>query len=245
MNTATAPIATTTSLSVLLHAAVIAAALLVFEQNPTTGRGVDILLVSSTRVSEQQETAVVRNNIGVEKTELKPADNTRDDLSDNPVQQETQQNTPSQDLLTLADSNEIISSVAVKDELAQQKTTVRDAQQKQQLTDELTSTARLSQSTNARQQQHALLELLHTTISNNKEYPYLARRQHREGVATVGFELHPDGTVKNTHLVASSNTGMLDRAALTAVKRIEPFAPARVYLEQAKEFSIDVVFKLL
>ena len=67
----------------------------------------------------------------------------------------------------------------------------------------------------------------------------------REGVATVGFVLHPDGTIKNARLVSSSSTGMLDRAALSAVKRIEPFRAAQDYLDQAEEFKIDVVFNLL
>jgi TonB family protein len=241
MNTITAPIATTTSLSVLLHAAVIAVILVVFEQNTTTGRGVDVLLVSSTRVSNQHQTELARNDNRAEKTDMQPLENTlAGELRDNPVPRAAQR-----DSLISPDSNKLISSTAFNNEHAQQIKNVGYVEQKKLMTYAVRSTAQLARSTNARQQQHSLLELLHNTISNNKEYPYLARRQRREGIATVGFELHPDGSIKNTHLVASSNTGVLDRAALSAVKRIEPFAPARDYLEQAKEFSIDVVFKLL
>jgi len=101
------------------------------------------------------------------------------------------------------------------------------------------------QSTNASQQQHSILELLHSSISNNKEYPYLARRQRREGVATVSFVLHPDGTIEDAHLVASSHAVVLDRAALSAVKKIEPFIAAQDYLGQPEKFQIDIEFDLL
>ena len=241
MKTASAPIATTTSLSFMLHATVIAATFLYIEHNVTTGLGIDILLISSTRVSDQQETEIASKINRVEKTDLQPSDNTvTDDLS-NPVQQSLY----SRKLNASADSGDVVSGTADKDEHAQQKVTAGYVQKKQLMLDELKSTAQFSQSTNARQQQHSLLELLHNTISNNKEYPYLARRQRREGVATVGFVLHPDGTIKNARLVNSSSNGILDRAALSAVKRIEPFIPARDYIRQAEEFKIDVVFKLL
>ena len=106
----------------------------------------------------------------------------------------------------------------------------------------LTDTA---QATNASRQQHAILELLHRSISDKKEYPYLARRQRREGVATVAFVLHPDGKIENARLVSSSRAMVLDRAALSAVKHIEPFIVARDYLEQSEEFQVDIEFELL
>ncbi len=107
------------------------------------------------------------------------------------------------------------------------------------------SVASVAQSTSASQQQHTILELLHKRISDNKDYPYLARRQRREGIATVAFVLHPDGTIENAHLVTSSRAVSLDRAALSAVKHIEPFTVAQEYLEQPEEFQVDVEFHLL
>jgi protein TonB len=86
---------------------------------------------------------------------------------------------------------------------------------------------------------------LHRHISDNKEYPYLARRQRREGIATIAFVLHPDGKIENTHLVTSSRAAALDRAALSAVKKIEPFTVAQDYLEHAEEFQVDIEFDLL
>lgn len=92
---------------------------------------------------------------------------------------------------------------------------------------------------------HQLVALLHSHISEQKQYPYLARRQRREGVATVSFVLHPNGEIENTHLVSSSRTAILDRAALSAVENIEPFEAAHNYLETAETFNIDVVFELM
>ena len=103
----------------------------------------------------------------------------------------------------------------------------------------------ISQASNVIPQQDSILSLLHASISEKKEYPYMARRQRREGVATVSFVLHPDGTIECAHLVLSSSANTLDRAALSAVKRIEPFRPAQQYLEQAEAFKVNVVFSLL
>jgi len=89
------------------------------------------------------------------------------------------------------------------------------------------------------------IKLLHSRISDKKQYPYFAKRQRREGVATVSFVLHPNGDIEDARLVNSSRTKLLDRAALTAVEKIEPFEAAQDYLETAETFNIDVVFELL
>ena len=103
----------------------------------------------------------------------------------------------------------------------------------------------LNQATNASQQQHSITELLHSRISENKAYPYLARRQRREGVVTIEFVLHPNGKIENVHLISSSRTRALDREALSAVKKIEPFFAAKNYLKQSEKFQVDVTFFLL
>lgn len=90
-----------------------------------------------------------------------------------------------------------------------------------------------------------LIELLHSRISDKKQYPYFAKRQRREGVATVSFVLYPNGDIEDARLVNSSRNNLLDRAALTAVEKIEPFEAAQDYLETAETFNIDVVFELL
>lgn len=98
--------------------------------------------------------------------------------------------------------------------------------------------------TDAEPRTAAMLELLHNQISDHKRYPYLARRQHREGTARVGFMLHPDGRIDNTALLESSRSPALDHAALSAVAAVAPFRPAVQYLSQAQTFHVDVVFTL-
>ncbi len=89
-----------------------------------------------------------------------------------------------------------------------------------------------------------LLALLHTAIDGRKRYPTLARRQRREGIATVLFRLHPDGAVDRLTLAASSGFALLDKAALRAVAEVAPFAPARRYLDREKEYAVEVEFRL-
>ena len=102
-----------------------------------------------------------------------------------------------------------------------------------------------TRSTSAAGRNSSIIELLHTKISEHKQYPYLAMRQRREGVATVEFVLHPDGTVAEPRLVQSSRTASLDRAALDAVRRIEPFRPARDLIDRPEAYRVEVVFNVL
>jgi TonB family protein len=247
METTAKPIVATTSLSFLLHGVAFAGLLLVFDQvtapDGGVGRGVEIELISSVLVSDQQEADVPRRP--ETKPEAKPDDSTETLM--HAVQKKSAENiliSPvSRQTVPVIDSvTEPVDTAAVDQSSAEQ---LNDIQQKQLSTDESVSTAHTVQSTNASQQRHSILELLHRRISDNKEYPYLARRQRREGVATVAFVLHPDGKIENTHLVTSSRAAALDRAALSAVKHIEPFTLAQEYLEHAEEFQVDIEFDLL
>jgi protein TonB len=243
MNSATAPAATSFSLSILLHGAALAVLLPFYEPLATTGHGLEIELVSSTLVSQQQETDEPRKqqaptlleNISASQRAVNEQQEQKQRLSSPAVV------TSRHSAVSLPD-DDVENDPGHNDRLLRWQETDRV---KQQLAGEGNSSALLRQSTNAVEQQHSLLELLHDSISNNKEYPYIARRQRREGVATVGFVLHPDGSVEGAHLVTSSHTTVLDHAALSAVKRIEPFKPAQDYLDHAEAFSIDVVFNLL
>lgn len=237
MDTAIKPIITTTTLSLLLHAAVIVAALLVYEQFATVdegvGHGVDVQLISSVLVSDQLEIDMLQEQ------EVKP-DTSPEHLL--PAAEKTF----AEDVLVSLKSSQ---AVASKDKTEKLDSDTGDqnaeARPEQLNTFQDESPAPAVQSTNASQQQHTILELLHRRISDNKEYPYLARRQRREGVATVAFVLHPDGRIENAHLVASSHARTLDRAALSAVQQIEPFIAAKEYLERSETFQVDIEFDLL
>jgi len=89
-----------------------------------------------------------------------------------------------------------------------------------------------------------LLALLHSAISREKRYPTLARRQRREGTATVSFSLSPSGDMAGINIDRSSGFRMLDTAALGAVSRVAPFKPAQTVLTEVTPFKVDVIFRL-
>lgn len=243
METTAKPIVATTSLSFLLHAVAFAGLLLVFDQvtvpDGGVGRGVEIELISSVLVSDQQEADVPRRS----ETKSDSSSEARMHATQKKFAENTLTSPVSRQTIPVIDPvTEPVDEGIVKQSSAEQSYNI---EQKQLSADESESTAHTAQSTNASQQQHTIIELLHRRISDNKEYPYLARRQRREGVATVAFVLHPDGKIENTHLVTSSRTTALDRAALSAVKQIEPFTLALEYLEHAEEFQVDIEFELL
>ena len=238
MDCAIKPIATTTSLSLLLHGVAFAGLLLVYDQvtapDGGVGRGIEIELISSVLVSEQLEADVPRKQEAVA--------NTSSESQIHAAQKKFAENI----LTSLSRTQAIVVTEPEEKGLVDRNSTEQqdDIEQVQLSTNESESIASVAQSTNASQQRHAILELLHRRISDNKEYPYLARRQRREGVATVAFVLHPDGKIENTHLVTSSRAAALDRAAISAVKHIEPFTAAQEYLEHAEQFQVDIKFDL-
>ena len=89
-----------------------------------------------------------------------------------------------------------------------------------------------------------LLSLLHAEISKHKRYPTLARRQRREGTATVAFRLHPDGGLERLAVLHSSGYGALDDAAMQAVQGVAPFRVARAHLSAPRRFTVKVSFRL-
>jgi len=242
MQSVTRTIAVSTALSIILHGVAFAAVLLVHEQVVTlaegVGKSVEIQLISATMDSDQQETDVPRKQEIVQK-----------DLPENlPVNLPKNQvgsliNRPSQNIVASLAADQSNTLIEPDDKTATWQRNITT--QKPALLSEGENSAQLLQSTNASLQQHSILELLHARISNNKEYPYIARRQRREGVATITFVLYPDGKIENAYLLNSSRTLALDRAALSAVKQIEPFTAARDYLKQSKKFQVDVEFNLL
>ena len=89
-----------------------------------------------------------------------------------------------------------------------------------------------------------LVSLLHEEIARHKQYPSLAKRQQREGTATVSFALYPDGAIDQVNVVSSSGFGRLDKAALYAVSEAAPFEAAEHYLDRARHFKVNIVFSL-
>ena len=245
MDNAITPIATTTSLSLLVHGVALAGLLLVYGQAITrdegVGQGVEIQLISSVLVADQQQADVPARR---ESTRSE----TVAEQSPSTGLMHVAEKSFAETVLTVVDSSQKVSvEQSVNEKAIKEKTVELKVVEPTYIESSLIKdgSASIAQATNASRQQHAILELLHRRISDKKEYPYLARRQRREGVATVAFVLHPDGKIENAHLVSSSRAGVLDRAALSAVKHIEPFTVAGEYLKHSEEFQVDIEFELL
>ncbi len=97
---------------------------------------------------------------------------------------------------------------------------------------------------NTAQHQGQLLSLLHQAISKQKRYPLLAKRQRRQGTTTVSFSLSPSGQLDAIGIDRSSGFTVLDSAAMSAVSRVAPFGPARLFLSDVTRFKVDVTFQL-
>jgi periplasmic protein TonB len=259
MDTRPAPIVTSTTLSAVLHLGVFIGILWLYQQaDPATavGSGLQLELVSAETASLKFETEASSHvshiaghvaNHAVNQAPVVPTANHED--------REAEQSMPAAIVATHSKSAYVIDSseqvndhfdsieqVVVERDAVSPKTERTESDLPAEDSKDETLPAR---STAASQHQHAILELLHSSINQHKEYPYLARRQRREGISTVAFVLYPDGSIENTHLVQSSNTVALDRAALSAVERIAPFSAAQDYLDAAEQFKIDIVFELL
>ena len=221
MNTVFSPITFTTFLSLALHAALLGVVLPAQEIVQAAGQGINIELVRSTHVSDQHET---------ERAARKAVSPSRQQPSNEAQKPDS----------VIANNKKRVTA-PLPETLAQTTVPVSAVES----SDDDTGREVIRRSTNASTQAVSIIELLHTKISEHKQYPYLAKRQRREGIARVEFVLHPDGSIDDTRLVLSSRTRMLDKAALEAVRGIEPFIPAKDYLHQPEAFQVDVVFNMI
>jgi TonB family protein len=221
MNTEFSPISFSTAFSLLLHAVFAVAIMQTQDVIQATGKGIEIELVSSSYISQQVETEQAANRAASMSQTLKPARQ----------QEVNNENTPTE-------YNEASRESATK-QLAETSASAPGS------IEDDSGEKTISRSTNAAMHNSAIIELLHSKISEHKQYPYMARRQRREGIARVEFVLYPDGSIDEAHLVNSSRTRSLDNAAIKAVESIEPFLFAKEYLQQPEAFQVDVVFNVL
>lgn len=85
----------------------------------------------------------------------------------------------------------------------------------------------------------AYLAVIRGMIDQRKEYPLMARKGRMEGTVRVRFILDRDGGIRRTEVVQSSGRGLLDRATLQTISRIERFPPLPAAIE-GNELSIEV-----
>ncbi len=222
MNVELRSISVSTVFSLCLHLLLAVAILQTQELMQATGPGLAIELVSSTHVSKENETEQAAHQQAPVQPEPRTA--------------ELPEMTGLQSPAKPRNENQLAKAL---------QTPQNDARSVPESLDRHPGDQLSTRSTKAAGQHSTIIELLHTRISEHKQYPYLARRQRREGVATIEFVLHPDGTVANARLVHSSRTSSLDKAALDAVRRIEPFRPAREFIDRPEAYRVDVVFNVL
>jgi protein TonB len=221
MNNAFSPLSLSTAFSLAIHAALAAAIILARPDiMQATGESVDIELVNSSYLSSEHQTERAK------------------------TEKSTVSQTPIADKLS---SNQRATTTSTDSSQA----TAAEHSPDQSLTNEMHNIEHASgedavtASTRASAHDSSIVEILHATISANKRYPYLAVRQRREGVARVEFILYPDGAIADARLIQSSRTRILDKAALDAVKGIEPFRLAKDYLDKPEAFQVDVVFNVM
>lgn len=89
-----------------------------------------------------------------------------------------------------------------------------------------------------------LKKFVYEAISREKHYPYIARRQRREGLVKLNFVMHPNGKVTDIAIVESSRFDILDKAAMQAVESISPFHLAAEYLTMQQHYDVGIDFRL-
>lgn len=83
-------------------------------------------------------------------------------------------------------------------------------------------------------------------VENHKQYPHAARKRQVQGRAVVRFVISADGSVTDVTLLKSSRYGILDQAALAAVKDAGPFPnPPRHLFGGPIPLEISIVFELM
>ncbi|MEJ2645571.1 MAG: energy transducer TonB [Gammaproteobacteria bacterium] len=82
---------------------------------------------------------------------------------------------------------------------------------------------------------------VHAAVQGATHYPPAARMMAMRGRALVGFQ-YRDGAISGVHLLKSSGYGLLDRAALAAVRNARYPAPPSLLSGKRLDFSIWVCF---
>ena len=82
-------------------------------------------------------------------------------------------------------------------------------------------------------------------IERRKQYPASARSRHLEGRVTVRFEIMEDGGVTGVRIAKRGRHGILNKAALNAVKDAAPFPkPPSDLFQGPLHLEITLVFEL-
>ncbi len=87
--------------------------------------------------------------------------------------------------------------------------------------------------------------ILRSCILKKISYPKSAFAQNVEGTVQIRFVLLPDGNLKDVYVVNSSNSPILDVAAVAAIEKANPFPPFPENLRAKELFvKVPIVYKL-
>ncbi len=82
-------------------------------------------------------------------------------------------------------------------------------------------------------------------IERNKRYPLRERRRRHQGRSVVAFTLHRNGDISDIRIVTGSGHPGLDRAAVSAVEKIDGQFPIPPELaRESWQFTVPVIYRL-
>ena len=87
-----------------------------------------------------------------------------------------------------------------------------------------------------------LVRMLARAIGPHLFYPRVAAEFNLRGVVLVGFTLHPEGYITDTRIVKSSDSGVLDDAARSAVMRAGSIGNVSEFVNAPEFLVIGVIF---
>lgn len=82
-------------------------------------------------------------------------------------------------------------------------------------------------------------------LEKHKTYPWMARRQHREGVVVLNFAIGKEGEITDYKVARSSGHEVLDSAAAEALQKVGQFPPLpRVLGRSQLNIQVPLAFRL-
>ena len=88
-------------------------------------------------------------------------------------------------------------------------------------------------------------DMVKQKIESCRRYPHWAKEQKLEGVSCLVFTLLSNGMVQDIELIRSSGFDILDKEAISTVKRASPFCPIPAKLNYPSfTMEVSLVFKL-
>lgn len=82
-------------------------------------------------------------------------------------------------------------------------------------------------------------------LEQHKTYPWMARRQHREGVVVLKFTIGQDGAIAGQAIARSSGYEVLDAAAQETLHKVGHFPPLPATLERSHlTIQVPLSFRL-